>query len=84
MGTVLVRENANITKLEANQVPQMLLHRLLSVMAYDSSNMMVAQDIAKGSELELKLKEQFQNSEVEYIHLHFASPGCFCSAVNRF
>lgn len=31
MGTVLVRENVKTTKLETNQVPQMLLHRLLSI-----------------------------------------------------
>jgi hypothetical protein len=83
MGTVLVRENAKTTKLEVNNVPQMLLHRLLSLKAYDSNNMMVAHDLAKGSELGSKLKEQFQNSGVEYIHLHYASPGCFCSAVYR-
>ena len=61
----------------------MLLHRLLSLKAYGSNNMLVAHDIAKGSELESKLKEQFHNSEVDYIHLHYASLGCFCSAVNR-
>ena len=83
MGTVLVRENANTTKLQVNQVPQMLLHRLLSIKAYDSNNMMVDHDIAQGSELEYKLKEQFKNINVEYIHLHYASPGCFCSQVNR-
>jgi hypothetical protein len=44
---------------------------------------MVAHDIAKGIELKVKLKKQFQNSRVDYIHLHYASPGCFCSAVCR-
>jgi hypothetical protein len=83
MGTVLVREKAQTTECKVNQVPKMLLHRLLSVKAYDSSNMMVDHDIANGSELESKLKEHFQNSIVEYIHLHYASPGCFCSAVYR-
>ncbi|MFT6733779.1 MAG: hypothetical protein ACJAS9_001969 [Polaribacter sp.] len=83
MGTVLVRENAKTTKPQVNQVPQMLLHRLLSIKAYDSNNMMVGHDIAEGSELEFKLKEQFKNTKVEYIHLHYASPGCFCSTVSR-
>jgi hypothetical protein len=31
MGTILVREKAASTKFEVNQVPKMLLHRLLSV-----------------------------------------------------
>jgi hypothetical protein len=83
IGTVLVREFSQTIKLGVNQVPIMLNHRLLSVKAYDSSNMMVAHDIAKGTELELKLKKQFQNSKVNYIHLHYAGPGCFCSAVYR-
>ena len=83
MGTVLVRENAKTTKLEVNNVPKMLLHRVLSLKAYDSNNMMVDHDIGMGPELEYKLKDQFHNPKVEYIHLHYASPGCFCSVVNR-
>lgn len=83
MGTILVRESAKTTKLLVNQVPQMLLHRLLSIKAYDAKNMMVGHDIAEGSELGVKLKEQFKKIKVEYIHLHYASPGCFCCTVNR-
>jgi len=83
MGTVLIRENANTTKLQINEVPQMLLHRVLSIRAYDTDNMMVDHDIAEGSELAFTLKKHFQNTRVEYIHLHYASPGCFCSAVIR-
>jgi hypothetical protein len=83
MGTVLVRENVKTTKLETNQVPQMLLHRLLSIRAYGANNMMVNHDMTEGTALAYKLKEQFKNIKVEYIHLHYASPGCFCSRVNR-
>lgn len=83
MGTVLVRKNAKTTKFEVNNVPKMLLHRLLSLKAYDANNMMVDHDIGMGPELEYKLKDQFHNPKVEYIHLHYASPGCFCSVVNR-
>ncbi|CAM4160119.1 DUF1203 domain-containing protein [Pseudoalteromonas byunsanensis] len=83
MGTILVRERARNTQFEVNQVPTMLHHRFLSVKVYDSSNMMIAHDLAKGSELEVKLRSQFQNPNAAYIHLHYASPGCFCSAVYR-
>ncbi|BBN82236.1 hypothetical protein PA25_22210 [Pseudoalteromonas sp. A25] len=83
MGTILVREFAQTAQLGINEVPQMLEHRLLSIRAYDATNMMIAHDICEGSELKLKLQVPFANPSVEYIHLHYASPGCFCCKVSR-
>ncbi|WP_448564458.1 DUF1203 domain-containing protein [Thalassotalea ganghwensis] len=83
VGTILVRESAETAKFEVNEVPRMLLHRLLSIRAYDTRNIMIAHDICEGTALESQLKKQFANPSVSYLHLHYASPGCFCCAVCR-
>ena len=80
-GPIFVRENAQTVKLNINEVPKMLRHRLLSIRAYNSQKLMIGAEVVQGTELESTIGRQFQNSEVEYIHIHNANPGCFnCSA----
>ncbi len=47
-GPVFVREFAKTANLAVNEIPAMLRHRLLSVRAYDSDNMMVDAQVIQG------------------------------------
>jgi len=82
-GPIFVRENAPLVKLDINEVPKMLKHRLLSVRAYNSKKLMIGAEVVQGSGLELTIDKQFNNSQVEYIHIHNANPGCFNCSVHR-
>lgn len=82
-GPIFVRENAENTTLKVNEVPTMLRHRLLSIRAYNSEEMMIEADVTQGIELESVIEKQFQNKDVIYIHIHNANPGCFNCAVHR-
>ncbi|MBB1311088.1 DUF1203 domain-containing protein [Pseudoalteromonas sp. SR41-8] len=82
-GAIFVRENAPTVKLNINEVPKMLRHRLLSVRAYNSQKLMIEAEVAQGTELESTIGKQFQNSKVEYIHIHNANQGCFNCSVHR-
>ena len=82
-GPIFVRENAQTVELEVNEVPKMLRHRLLSIRAYDAEKIMLGAEVIEGTELESAIDRQFQNSEVEYIHIHNANPGCFSCSVYR-
>jgi len=82
-GPIFVRENAQIAELDINEVPEMLRHRLLSVRAYNSGKLMIAAEVVQGKELESAIDRQFQNRDVEYIHIHNANPGCFNCSVYR-
>jgi len=82
-GPIFVREKASIVKLGINEIPKMLRHRLLSVRAYSSQKLMIGSGVVQGTELESAIESQFQNSEVEYIHIHNANPGCFNCSVHR-
>jgi hypothetical protein len=82
-GPIFVRENASTVKLNINEVPKMLRHRLLSIRAYNSQNLMIGAEVIQGTEIESAIDRQFQNSDVEYIHIHNANPGCFNCSVHR-
>ena len=82
-GPILVRENTVTMKLKINEVPKMFRHRLLSLRAYDARHMMIEAEVVAGTELELVLESQFNNSAVDYIHIHNANRGCFDCAVHR-
>jgi hypothetical protein len=82
-GPIFVRENALKVNLDINEVPTVVRHRLLSVRAYNSKNLMIGAEVVQGKELESSINIQFQNRAVEYIHIHNANPGCFSCSVHR-
>jgi hypothetical protein len=61
----------------------MFRHRLLSVRAYDQAAMMREAKVVEGRALEETIRELLRESEVAYLHLHNAAPGCFNCVVQR-
>lgn len=81
-GPIFVRRGALTAQPSPGEVPAMLLHRLLSVRAYDESAMLCDADVVQGSELETTIGRFFSNARVRYLHVHNARPGCYnCSVV---
>ena len=83
MGPIFVRERAATAQPEINAIPVMFQHRLLSVRAYDESGMMKTARVVEGTELEAAIRELFARSDVSYLHVHNAAPGCFNCLVQR-
>ena len=82
-GPVFVREIAQTVNLAVNEIPIMFHQRPLSLRAYDSDGMMIGAKVVQGTELEQAIVDHFENCDVEYQHIHNASPGCFNCAVRR-
>ena len=82
-GPIFVRKNADTVVCSKNTIPDMLLHRALSVRAYDSESLMIAADTISGKDLEVTLSNQLLNESVEYIHIHNSGAGCFNCMVTR-
>jgi hypothetical protein len=61
----------------------MLNHRLLSFRGYDKDGIMVEAQTQSGSDSQNIIQQIFENKEVEYIHIHNSSPGCYNCEVNR-
>jgi len=80
---IFVREWAGQTKPGRNEVPEMLRHRMISVRAFDSSEMMVDADIVDGRQLELMIDRMLAIESVSYLHLHNAKRGCYAARVEQ-
>jgi hypothetical protein len=82
-GPIFVRETAQTTKPEVNEIPAMFNHRLLSVRAYDEAALMKGARVVKGTALEDTIREFFTDEAISYLQIHNAAPGCFDCTVQR-
>jgi hypothetical protein len=83
IGPIFVRESAAATYSSENQVPELLRRRLLSVRAYDDSDMLIAADVVEGKDLESAIEVLFSLGRVAYLHVHNAKPGCYQCRIDR-
>jgi Protein of unknown function (DUF1203) len=79
---IFVREGDQ-TYDKVDQVPEQLRSRMLAVRSFDSNAMMVANQLVDGSEIEPVLEKMLAPSNVDYLHIHFAAPGCYAAKVQR-
>ncbi len=82
-GPVYIRKNAETAKPTMNEIPAMLLHRQLSVRAYNRTAMMLSSRVTDGHKLNEVIQDCFADAEVDYLHIHNAGPGCYNCAVQR-
>lgn len=82
-GPIFVRQGAAAAGLAPGEVPAMLLHRQLSLRAYDAGAMMVRSEVLEGSELEAAIGRCFADPQIAYLHVHNARPGCYNCRVER-
>lgn len=82
-GPIFVREGARPASLTINEVPKQLRVRLLSLRAFDAGGMMVDADVVDGKDLESLVERLFGKPEVQYLHVHFARPGCYACRIDR-
>jgi hypothetical protein len=66
-----------------DQVPEQLRLRLLSVRAFDEKGMMVGADVVDGKELEGVIERLFGDQHADYLHVHYAKPGCYAARIER-
>ena len=82
-GPVYVRARARRAVLEPGVVPPYVTRRLMSVRAYDASDMMVAGEVCEGADVHATLERLVADDAVAFIHLHNARRGCFSCRVER-
>lgn len=80
---IYIRENVKESSPLINQIPEMITDRIISIRAFDKHHMMVNADVAQGPGIAAKIIDMFNDEMIDYIHLHFAKPGCYAAKVNR-
>jgi hypothetical protein len=64
-------------------IPEQLRKRVLALRAYDADAMMIGHALSDGKELEAAIENLFADGRAAYLHVHFASPGCYAARVDR-
>ena len=64
-------------------VPEQLRSRTLAVRAFDAAGMMKGRELVEGADLEAAIARLFANPDADYLHVHFAAPGCYAARVDR-
>ena len=68
---------------KVGEIPEQLRIRTLAVRAFDSDAMMVGWELVDGRELEAAIERLFLKPRANYLHVHFAAPGCYAARVDR-
>jgi hypothetical protein len=82
-GPIYVRRAALQAMPGCGEVPELLRHRVLSLRAYDAGGMMQDANVVPGDGIEDLLSALFGRRRTAYVHVHFASPGCYACRVDR-
>jgi Protein of unknown function (DUF1203) len=64
-------------------VPEQLRGRTLAVRSFDSGGMNVAHDLVEGTALEGAIERLLADPAAAYLHIHYASAGCYAARVDR-
>src|SRR5215469_9503058 len=68
---------------KVGEIPEQLRISTLAVRAFDSDAMMVGSELVEGRELEAAIERLFLKPRANYLHVHFAAPGCYAARVDR-
>ncbi len=80
---IYVAEGSVSAVFAADEVPEPLRVRLLSVRAFDADHMMVDADVVEGMDAADIFIRFFENSQTDYLQVHYAKRGCFAANVLR-
>ena len=82
-GPIFVRKSAVAAYDGINKIPAPVRTRLLSVRAYDASDLIVDAEVIEGAQIESLIARFFCDERVAYLHIHYARRGCFACRVDR-
>jgi hypothetical protein len=81
-GPIFVRERgARFVGLDT--VPPALARRTLSLRGFDARHMMVDAEVVEGKDAKAMIERFFANSDIAYIHAHYARRGCYAALIER-
>ena len=82
-GPIFVRRNAVAADLAVDEVPAAMLHRLISLRAYDAAHRIIDAEVCDGTAVASWLQQAFDDAAVAYVHLHHARYGCYSCRADR-
>lgn len=81
-GPIFVKRGA-VPFRATNRLPDVLTRRLMSIRAYDKTDMLIDAEVAEGPALAELIESWSGRADVAYLHAHFARQGCFACRIDR-
>jgi hypothetical protein len=80
---IFVTEGADEPAIYVDKVPPVFGPRVLSLRAFDADGMMLDAALTQPGEADAGIRKLFENPNVETIHAHNATRGCFAAKIER-
>jgi hypothetical protein len=81
---IFVTEGADRPAEYVNEIPPVFETRVLSLRGFDKDGMMAEAILTQPGEADAGIRQLFANSEIETIHAHNATRGCFSAKIERY
>jgi hypothetical protein len=82
-GPIFVRSGVRRAIPGPGDVPGLLRLRPLSVRAYDRASLMIGAEVVEGPALEQAIDRLLGDDRTDFLHVHFARPGCYACRIDR-
>ncbi len=82
-GPIFVRRDATTARLQADQVPDYVATRLISLRGYTADGLLETADVVDGRAVGDWLWRCFDDPAIAYVHLHNARHGCYSCRAER-
>jgi len=80
---IFIRRDAVQAQFSRNEIPQNFYSRTLSLRGFDHAHMLKAASVVPGADLDMTLRELFDDAAIAYIHIHNAKHGCYHARPDR-
>ncbi len=79
---IYVREGATEPWI-GDRLPEVMRKRLLSLRGFTADGSMAEADVVEGREAEPVIERLLSDPAINYIHAHYAKPGCYAARIDR-
>jgi uncharacterized protein DUF1203 len=80
---VFVLEGATRAAIFHDEIPLLFRSRMMSLRAFDKQGMLQEAAVVLGDAMEPTVQEWLADERVDYIHAHYAGPGCYAGRIDR-
>lgn len=80
---IYVREGETGSFDAVDTVPEVLRRRIVSLRAFDTAGMLREADLAEGDAIAPTITRLLADPDVDYVHIHYAKPGCYAALARR-
>lgn len=80
---IFVREGATAAYDRVDEIPEVLRSRVLSLRAFDPAHLMIDAELVDGRDAGAAIKRLLDNPQVDYLHAHYATRGCYAGRIER-